>query len=214
VPRAGLAPAAVVAAAAALADEVGLANLTMNLLAERVGVRTPSLYKHIESLEALRRGIAIQAKREFGDVLARATAGKSGPDAIHAFADTYRRWARQHPGRYAASIRAPAPTSDDEEDLRVSNETLQLLYDVIAGFDLPDDRAVDAARMLRSVLHGFATLETDGGFGLPRDIDRSFQFLVDTLIIGMQTAALAPSTSAKNGQDHRQPRHEYHTTTD
>src|SRR5690349_100705 len=177
-PRAGLAPAAVVAAGAVLADEVGLAGLTMGLLAERVGVRTPSLYKHVDSLDALRRGIALQAKREIADVLARATAGRSGPEAVHAFAAAYRCWARDRPGRYAASVRAPAP--DDEEDRRVTNEILPILYGVLTGFDLPEGHAVDAARMLRSALHGFVTLEADGGFGLPRDVDRSFYFLVET----------------------------------
>ena len=47
-PRAGLDPAVVVASAAGLADEVGLTNVTMGLLGERLGVRAPSLYKHID----------------------------------------------------------------------------------------------------------------------------------------------------------------------
>jgi AcrR family transcriptional regulator len=185
VPRAGLAPAAVVAAGAALADEVGFASLTMGLLAERVGVKAPSLYKHIASLEALQHGIAIQAKRELSEALARAAVGKSGPDAVRAYAGAWRRWALDHPGRYAATIRAP--TADDEdEDRRVANEGLQIMYDVLAGFGLRGSRSVDAARALRSALHGFAALESASGFGLPHDVDRSFGFLLDTLIAGLQ----------------------------
>ncbi|EXG82647.1 TetR/AcrR family transcriptional regulator [Cryptosporangium arvum] len=181
-PRAGLVPATVVATAADLADEVGLANLTMGLVAERLGVKTPSLYKHVESLDALHRGIALQARREFTQALARATAGRSGADAVHALADGWRRWAHEHPGRYSTSVRAAA--TDDEEDRRVADEVLRLLYDVLAGFALPGPRAVDAARALRSALHGFITLEAGGGFGLPRDVDRSFSYLVDTLVGG------------------------------
>lgn len=183
-PRAGLAPAAVVAAAAELADEVGFAGLAMGLLAERLGVRTPSLYKHVDSLDALRRGVSVQAKRELGDALARATVGRAGPDAVRAFAEAYRRWAHAHPGRYAAGLRAA--TVDDEEDRRVTDAALRVLYDVLAGFDLPEARLVDAARAMRSTLHGFAALEAAGGFGLPRDVDRSFAFLVDTLVAGLQ----------------------------
>ncbi|MEU3185076.1 WHG domain-containing protein [Streptomyces sp. NPDC006923] len=189
-PRAGLSPAAVVAAGAALADEVGFAELSMGLLAERVGVRTPSLYKHTASLDALRHGISVQAKREFGHALARAAVGRSGPDAVHAIADAYRRWAVDHPGRYAATIRAPA--AGDEEDLRVSSEALEIFLDVLAGFGLRDDRAIDATRTLRSALHGFVSLESSGGFGMPRDVDRSFRYLVDTLIAGLR--ADQPST--------------------
>ncbi|MBM0233348.1 WHG domain-containing protein [Micromonospora sp. STR1_7] len=183
-PRAGLAPAAVVAAGAALADEVGFTNVSMGLVAERVGVRTPSLYKHVDSLDALRRGIAIQAKRELGDALARATVGLSGPDAVRAFADAHRRWVLDHPGRYAATIRAPE--ADDEEDRRAGDDVLRILLDVLAGFGPPGAGTIDAARALRSALHGFASLESAGGFGLPRDVDRSYRFLVDTLITGLR----------------------------
>ncbi|MFD5699391.1 TetR/AcrR family transcriptional regulator, partial [Streptomyces lasiicapitis] len=182
--RAGLTPAAVIEAGAALADEVGFTNLTMGLVAERLGVRTPSLYKHIDSLDALRRGIAIQAKRELTQAVARAAVGQFGPDAVRAFADAYRRWALEHPGRYAATVRAPA--ADDEEDRRASNEAVQVLYDVLAGFKLRDARAVDAARSLRAAIHGFAALESADGFGLKRDVTRSYRFLIDTLITGLQ----------------------------
>ncbi|GAB7037812.1 MULTISPECIES: TetR/AcrR family transcriptional regulator [Catenuloplanes] len=201
-PRAGLDRATVVAAGAALADEVGLAGLTMGLLAERLGVRTPSLYKHVENLEALHRGISIQAKAELGQALARATAGRSGADAGRAFADAWRRWALDHPGRYAAGDRLPAP--GDEENLRVTNDLLQLLYDVLAGFDLHGARAVDAARAFRAALQGFTAIETAGGFGLPSDVDRSFRFLIDTVIAGLQTPhpSLPPDDAQPTPQFH------------
>ncbi len=183
-PRAGLDKNAVVAAGAALADEVGWAGLTMGLLADRLGVRPPSLYKHVGSLHELRHGISVQAKREFAHQLARASVGRSGPDAVRAFADSYRHWALEHPGRYAATIPAPAP--GDEEDRRASEEALQVLLDVLAGFGLPETRVVDSARALRSALHGFVALEGASGFKLPRDATRSFHFLIDTLIAGFQ----------------------------
>lgn len=182
-PRAGLVPATVIAAGAELADEVGFAALTMGLLAERLAVRPPSLYRHVESLDALRRGIALQAKRDLGGVAARAAVGKAGADAIHAFADAYRRWVLAHPGRYAASLRAPAP--GDEEDRQVSDDSLRALFDILAGLGLHDDDAVDAARALRSALHGFTSLESAGAFGLPRDVDRSYRVLVESVLSGL-----------------------------
>jgi AcrR family transcriptional regulator len=183
-PRAGLDTSAVVAAGAALADEVGLAALTMGLLANRLGVRPPSLYKHVTSLDELRHGISVQAKREFAHHLARDSVGRSGPDAVRAFADSYRHWALEHPGRYAATL--PAPAAGDGEDRRVSEEALQVLLDVLAGFGLPDARVVDSARALRSALHGFVALEGADSFRMARDVTRSFHFLIDTLIAGFQ----------------------------
>ncbi|WP_236795269.1 TetR-like C-terminal domain-containing protein [Amycolatopsis sp. GM8] len=196
-PRAGLDPAAVIAAASALADEVGFAGLTMGLLAERVGVRTPSLYKHVDSLDALQRGIGLQAIRDIGAVLTRAAVGRSGPDAVRAIAEAYRRWALDHPGRYAATVRVPGP--EDEEYQAVSNDAVQVLFDAVAGFGLTDDRAVDAVRALRSVVHGFAGLEGGGAFQMSRDPADSYRFLVDTLISGMRAEADAALLDVRDG---------------
>lgn len=193
-PRAGLDRDTVIAAASELADEVGFAGLTMGLLAERVGVRTPSLYKHIDSLDALQRGVGLQAVRDIGAVLARAAVGRSGPDAVRAIAETYREWVLDHPGRYTASVRAPHP--EDEEYQAVAREAVQIMFDVVAGFGLTDERAIDAVRALRTVIHGFVGLESDGAFQLEREPADSYRFVVDTLINGMRaevTAALGGS---------------------
>ncbi len=180
-PRAGLNEEKVVDEAALMADEVGLAQLTLAGLAERLGVRQPSLYKHIDSLGGLHRSIAIQAKVELAEVLARAAVGLSGADAIAAIADSYRSWARSHPGRYTAVQRAPVP--GDEEDERASAAVVQICAAALVAYDLHGDDSIDAIRALRSSLHGFVTLESGGGFGLPVDVDRSFDRLVEGMIV-------------------------------
>ena len=63
---------------------------------------------------------------------------------------------------------------------------LDLLLAILRSYDLEGDDALDAIRFVRATLHGFVALETGGGFGLPLDIDRSFDRLVTAL-----TAALA-----------------------
>ncbi|WP_432840031.1 TetR/AcrR family transcriptional regulator [Dactylosporangium sp. CA-092794] len=190
-PRGGLDPAAVVTAAADLADEVGFAGLTMGLVAGRIGVRTPSLYKHIDSLDALKRGISVRAKRELGGTLARAAVGRSGPEAFRAFADAYRRWVLDHPGRYAATARVPA--AGDEEDRRAGDDALQVLLDVSAGFGLRGADAIDAARGVRSAMHGFVSLEAAGAFGHLGETARSYRCLVDALITALHTYHSTPS---------------------
>jgi AcrR family transcriptional regulator len=193
VPRAGLTPDRVVSEAERLADEVGLARLTLATLAGRLGVRQPSLYKHVDGLDGLRRSIAVRAKDELAGTLARAAVGRSRGDAIVALAGAYRRWALQHPGRYAAAQRAPAV--GDTEDQAASDAVVCVVTDVLAGFDLRDDDAIDATRALRSALHGFVTLEADGGFGLPADIGRSFDRLVHGLVRAFTSWAEEPALS-------------------
>jgi len=172
----------VVEEAERIADEVGLSHLTLAALAERLGVRQPSLYKHVDGLDAVRRSIAIRAKTELADILARAAVGRSGGDAITSMSSAYRTWALDHPGRYAAAQRPSAPA--DAEATTADAAVVQIVLDVLSGYELRDDDAIDAARAMRSALHGFVTLEMGGGFGLPVSIDRSF----DRLIHGLVTA--------------------------
>ena len=77
-PRAGLSGGEVVAAAAGLADELGFAGLTMGLLAERLGVRTPSLYKHVGGLADLQHQLATLAMTELAT--SSATRCRAGPE--------------------------------------------------------------------------------------------------------------------------------------
>jgi AcrR family transcriptional regulator len=165
-----------------IADEVGLSGLTLAALADRLGVRQPSLYKHIAGTNGLKRSIAVRAKNDLTDVLRRAAVGRARGDAIASMARAYRLWALEHPGRYAAAQRAPAPGDTDDE--LASGDAVRVVAEVMAGYELRDDDAVDAIRALRAALHGFVILEMDGGFGLPVDIDRSF----DRLVAGLTTA--------------------------
>jgi AcrR family transcriptional regulator len=177
VARAGLTELLVIEEAERLADEVGLPRMTLAALAGRLGVRQPSLYKHIEGIDGLVRSISMRAKNELAYVLARAAVGRERADALTSIANAYRAWALEHPGRYAAAQSAPAP--GDTEDQAASTAVVQVATDILAGYKLDEDDAIDATRALRSALHGFITLESSGGFGLPVDIDRSFERLVN-----------------------------------
>jgi AcrR family transcriptional regulator len=176
VPRAGLTPALVVAEAARLADEVGLDRLTLATIAQRLGVALPSLYKHVRGLDALLQKLSALATAEIAADIAQAAVGRSRAEAVHAMADTYRAYARRHPGRYQATQRLPDP--DDPEHVAAGERVVGTFFAVLRGYGLTGDDAVDATRALRSAMHGFVLLEQAGGFGLPVDIDRSFHQLV------------------------------------
>ncbi len=176
-------------------DEVGLSQLTLAELAARLGVRQPSLYKHIEGTDGLVRSISVRAKNELAYVLARAAVGRERVDAVEAIAHAATamgarasRSLRDHPD----ARQQPA----DVEDQAASLAVLQVVTDVLAGYGLSDEDAIDATRALRSALHGFITLESGGGFGLPVDIDRSFQRLVDGVAVAFSSWIEEPSVTA------------------
>jgi AcrR family transcriptional regulator len=180
VPRAGLSEDRVVEEAEILADEGG--PVTLVEIARRLGVQVPSLYKHVAGADDLQRLVSLRARNEFSDILARATVGKSGADAVAALAIAYRDWATAHPGRYSTTLRAPAP--DDPADIAASAGAIQVIFDALAGYGLVDDDAIDATRLFRSTLHGFVTLVAAGAFALP-DLDRSFRRMVSVFQLSL-----------------------------
>lgn len=181
--RAGLNRDRVAEEAAVMADELGLGKLTLAGLAQRLGVRQPSLYNHIDSMAGLHRDIAVQAKKDLGEVLARASVGRSGADAISTMSHAYRAWALEHPGRYEASNAMPAP--GDVEDEAVSLSAIQVIADALIAYRLEGDDAIDAIRAFRSTLHGFVSYESAGAFRWNADVDRSFDRLIDGFIVAL-----------------------------
>ncbi|MFE2942642.1 TetR-like C-terminal domain-containing protein [Streptomyces sp. NPDC059255] len=176
-----------VAAGADLADEVGLARLTMGLLAERVGVRTPSLYKHVGGLDDLNRRIAALALSQAADAVGGAAQGYAGRDALVAAASAFRAFVLEHPGRYAATI-GVEPTGPDDPMAAAAQRLLDAFSAVLRGYDIAEPDVDHALRMLRSLCHGFATLQVANGFQWSADIDESFEWLIAFADRGLRAA--------------------------
>ncbi|MGP3985415.1 TetR/AcrR family transcriptional regulator [Streptomyces sp. 3N207] len=177
--RAGLTAERVVQAAAELADEVGLDNVTLSALARRFGVKDASLYSHIRSLSDLRTRLCVLAAREMTDRIGAAVAGRAGKDALIAFADAYRGYALDHPGRYAAGQLQidPAVAAESVGHRR----SIDLTYGMLRAYGLREPDLTDAGRLLRSTFHGYADLETRTGFSHPRRLDDSWHRSLEAL---------------------------------
>lgn len=187
-PRAGLIPATVTEAAADLADEIGLTQLNMSIVAERLGVKAPSLYKHVDGLADLTYRIAILGATELGEALREAMQGRAGGDALAAAAQTVRIFVKEHPGRYAATVGA-TPAGPDDPLAVAMERSLGSFAAVLRGYELAPEQEIHAIRMLRSILHGFATLETSNGFQMNTDVDDSFAWVITFVDRGLRAAA-------------------------
>jgi AcrR family transcriptional regulator len=188
VPRAGLDAPTVVAAGAALADEVGFPGLTMALLAERLGVRTPSLYKHIAGQDDLNRRIAMLALEEAGEAVGTAIQGYSGRDALAAAARAFRAFVLAHPGRYAATI-GIEPTGRDDPIIGAGDRLMVSFRAILRGYPVKPDDLDHALRALRSLFHGYASLQAANGFQWSADVDESFEWLIDLADRGLRADA-------------------------
>ncbi|MEU7589975.1 TetR/AcrR family transcriptional regulator [Micromonospora sp. NPDC049230] len=195
-PRAGLTALSVTEAGAALVDEVGFQNLSMGLVAERLGVKTPALYKHVTSQADLAHRIAVLAMGEFADAIRDAIQGRAGSDALAAGAQAMRAYVREHPGRYAAGDAASRPTGPDDPIIPAVERVIASWAAMLRGYHLDPGQEIHALRMLRSVLHGFSTLEAAGGFQIDASVDDSFTWMIDFLDRGLRdiTTSSAPAS--------------------
>jgi hypothetical protein len=117
-------------------------------------------------------------------------------------AQAYRSYIKQHPGLYMASLRASGAQMSDSTPLpgtelpenglpyaalaAAEERVVRVVMAVLVSFGLEGDDALHAVRGLRSLVHGFASLEIAGGFGLALDCDESFRRLLAMFIRGLE----------------------------
>ena len=158
--RARLDTTTVVQAAVELIEAEGLEALTLGRLAKDLEVQTPSLYNHVDGLQGLMREL--------------------GAAAMLAVAEAYRAYVKEHYGLYLTGLRSAGLQTPVDAELQAAQErVVRIALAVVGSFGLQDKDALHAVRGLRSIVHGFATLEVAGGFGLPLDCDESFRRLIE-----------------------------------
>ena len=177
--RVGLTTERVVRAGAELADEVGFDQVTVSEVARRFDVKVASLYSHVKNSQDLRTRIALFALEELADRAADALAGRAGKDALVAFANAYRDYSREHPGRAtAARSRLDPETAAASAGVRHA----QMTRAILRGYDLKEPDQTHAVRLLGSVFHGYSSLELAGGFSHSSpDSEESWTRILDAL---------------------------------
>ncbi|AXE24499.1 TetR family transcriptional regulator [Streptomyces globosus] len=177
--RAGLTADRLAQAGAELADEIGFDRVTLSELARRFDVKVASLYAHVRNSRDLKTRIALLGLEELADLAADAVAGRSGRDALAAYAEVFRMYARRHPGRYAATR---FPLDADTALASAGVRHARLTRAVLRGYGLAEPEQTHAVRMLGSLFHGYVDLENAGGFAHSApDSQESWERVVDAL---------------------------------
>lgn len=173
--RVGLNTEAVVTAAMDEIDENGEQTLTIAAVARRCGVAAPSLYKHVADVGELRALVSRRVLEELTTQIIPVVTGRSGYEALSGLMRAWREYAVTHPKRYAALANDPLTDPTTRE---AGTRLLSVVMAVLDGYGLSGSAAIHQARCVRSAVHGFVTLESGGGFGLPEDLDISFERLI------------------------------------
>lgn len=175
---------AIIAAGRALLERDGLAGLTMQAVAERVGVRAPSLYKRVRSRDELIRLIAEATLADLGAHLRKAAAAPAdAPSRVAALAEAFRAFAHRHPAGYHL-IFAPgsAATRPSHDAILASSVPILEVAGALAG----PGHALDAARTLTAWANGFISMELADAFKLGGDVDEAFAFGVRAMTAVLQ----------------------------
>ncbi|MEO2077914.1 MAG: TetR/AcrR family transcriptional regulator [Bacillus sp. (in: firmicutes)] len=183
-PKVALDIATILAAAGELADQQGMQEVSLANLAKKLNIRPPSLYNHFEGLPGLRKQLAIYGIERLYAEMADAAIGVSGTEAVLAVSRAYVNFARIHPGIYESTLLAPDP--EDVEVQQAGAKIVELSVRVLKAYHLEGDRALHAVRGLRSILHGFSSLEQKGGFKLSLDLDASLLIIIQAFLAGME----------------------------
>ena len=174
---------AIVAAARALLEEGGLEAVTMQAVADRVGVKAPSLYKRFPGRPALIAAVAGDVAAELGAVVAPAVDVADPADAVRLVADRYRAFAKRSPGAYQLLFTRLLPEANPTAEANAAGAAgLLLVTERLAG----RERALETARLLTAFVHGFASMELAGAFRLGGDVGVAYRFGIAAIITGVR----------------------------
>ncbi|MFD8818754.1 TetR/AcrR family transcriptional regulator [Streptomyces sp. NPDC059627] len=154
----------IAAAARDLLEESGPAVLTMRALADRLGIKAPSLYKHFPDKHAVEVELIAQMLEESAEAL-EATESRT-PGSLEALAEAYRTYALAHPHLYCLGTERPLPRAALPAGLE-DRAALPLLR--ACGGDL------DLARATWAFAHGMVILEIHGRFPADADLDAAWK---------------------------------------
>jgi AcrR family transcriptional regulator len=150
-------------AAGELLEERGPEALTMREVAARLGIRAPSLYKHVRDKEDIEAGLQERALLDMGTRLA--AAGRTLPE----LAGAYRTWARANPRLYR--LVAGAPLHRDRLTPGVEAAAAEPLVRAVGGDE-------HRARAAWALVHGLVDLELADRFPPGADLDATWRTAV------------------------------------
>ncbi|HEY6635960.1 MAG TPA: TetR-like C-terminal domain-containing protein [Acidimicrobiia bacterium] len=186
----------IVSTGRALVESDGPDRLTMQRLAKAVGVKAPSLYKHVDGRDHLIRLIAEDVVADLIAALDEAVSGIDPREDLGALAHALRHFAHANPEAYGLLFsQLPEEQRPDAALLEQGVAALLRTTEALAG----EDDALEAARTVTAWGHGFITMELAGAFRLGGDVDRAFEFGLDRLVtvLAESTPLEAPTMPAR-----------------
>lgn len=180
----GLNRVIIVTSAKEMIEEEGVPQFSMRKLAEKLGVKTASLYTHIESMEVLFTEIGLAALNDQKNCLMHAIGEKNGDAAVRAVAESYRKFATEHMELYRLIMQMPS--GNDEVLKEAAAMTAEPFMKVLGDYHISASRQMHWQRVLRGLMHGFIFEEQAGYFShYPVSVNESYDIAINCVIDGL-----------------------------
>lgn len=183
--RNGLDTNRIISRAAQMANEMGLENITLKMLADDLGVKSPSLYNHIDGLDDLKMQLMVYGWKQMEQRIIQAVIGISGYDAIQAGCYAFYEYATENPGVFDAMLWYNK--FQNAETMEATKGLFSFLFKITASLNISEENCNHIIRTLRGFLEGFSLLVNNAAFGNPISIEESFALSVNVLIEGIKT---------------------------
>ena len=189
---------AIVLAARGLLEEGGLDAVVMGAVAQRVGVRGPSLYKHVTDRAALIRAVGDAVTADLRATLDATISGKDPAADLRALALAYRAFVQANPNSYGLLFAHLEPDlQPDAEAVADLGRPIVAAVGRLVGEKGPD--ALEAGRTFVAWAHGFVSMELAGAFRLGGDLDAAYATGIDLIIAALSGSAPPSSGSRRTG---------------
>lgn len=184
--RARTSRVAILSAARAILEEDGLDAVVMSRVADRVGVRGPSLYKHVTDRADLIRAVGEAVTADLARQLSLAVSTGDARADLTATAHAYRAFVLANPNGYGLLFAHLSP--DLQPDPAAIADLARPIVEAMSAMVGPDD-ALPAARTFVAWAHGFVSMEVAGAFRLGGGLDEAYDSGVGTILDGVSGRA-------------------------
>ena len=184
-----------VAALAALDEAERVIDVRPSAVAKRLGIRSQSLYAHVDGAAGLRRLLALRSLDDLAEAVTTAAVGRSGRDAAEAVVRAHLSFALTSPGRFSAAIHPPGGDPDLEAAI---NRVSRPLQTVLQSLGLDDRPRVHWTRLQLAVTAGFASLVHGEQLTLAPGVDDTVEHLV-AMLLGHLDAMVGVGLPATSG---------------
>lgn len=174
----------IVETSAKLANEVGLENLSLKLVAEELNIKSPSLYNHFSSLKDIKKSLMLYGWEQLENAMIDSAVGVSGYEALKNMCYASYEYAKNNKGIFEAMLWYNK--YDDEETRNVTKRLYEIMFKIAKSLNISEENTRHIIRTLRSFLEGFVLLVNNNGFGNPISIKESFDISLEIIINGIK----------------------------